>query len=372
MYVSVLLGFDFFLLQGSFYIGYRAAWLINSTLVSIKFFLLAGSLWNVYGRKLLIYIIPYTIIDVVFSILHFPPTLIQFVTPFVYLLIGVIVFSSWKNNVKRLLFIFVFYNLHITSVNWVRTEILINTFDAGTLYQQIILSLDSLMLLLIIYIVRRYMYVRHVQFLGRANINTAAFMEDIFPIEPTISPDDPVDSETAKELSELGILVPLIWVGQQLLVWMLILVIGHFVGNVLLETAIITLGYVMLGSIIQYRSHFAHCTKISVVVFFVAARVVPSVYYSQIIPIIMAATIVYCSYLIKVHFGKPPFRCENATEEEIKERATRCGFDDESINFLVKAHKSGLSYAELADMYNLTTSGVSKRKSRLTKKVESR
>jgi len=193
--------------------------------------------------------------------------------------------------------------------------------------------------------------------LGQHNVNSTAFTEAIFPVEPTVSPEDPIDSETVEELKELGILVPLIWVGQQLLVWMLILVIGHFVGNVLLETAIITLGYVMFGSIIQYRSHFAHCTKISVAVFFVAARVVLSVYYSQIIPIIMAATIVYCSYLLKVHFGKPPFRCEDATAEEIRERATRRGLDDESIEFLVEAHRSGLSYAELADMYNLTVSG---------------
>ena len=65
------------------------------------------------------------------------------------------------------------------------------------------------------------------------------------------------------------------------------------------------------------------------------------------------------------------FKCATSFAEEIRERATQRGLDDESIEFLVKAHRLGLSYAELADMYNLTVSGVSKRKSRLTKKVES-
>jgi len=300
MYITVLLGYRGFLILGDIYIPYNIDILITTSLFMVKFYMLAGIFWNKFSKSLILWVSPYILIFAISSFYFNISILTVIVLPVLYWVVITIYLGSWKGRIKRILSAVVIYCGFTIAINWIKT----NIFFAGlndqiTLYQMLVLSINSIVILIILYGKEWIINER-----GNTSKNA---METAFSDLGTVESCSYVDSKSFQEIQNLvgweRAIAAIVWISLQMLSWIVILVVIKIISNVFWEALIISIAYAAYGYTVRYRMHFKWCTLASGVIFFVAARLVPSIHYTPFIPVLLALFLVYGSFRIALHFN---------------------------------------------------------------------
>jgi len=302
MYIAVLLGYQGFVLLNDIELPYFILYPLCFLIFFLQFYLFSGIIWNIHGKRLFKLTACYAPIYVISEFVIGISAWTNFVFPVIYWIMVALVFNSFNGRKKHLFKLTLIFWVYTIVISWLRTEVLLINYVNAPIYQVIILSTDITILLIILYGKEYIHYVESSNFLVKQGPD---IMENYVPVNPSVEPKHHAYSKDFEEMQSLvgweRTIASVVWIGWQILAWIGILVVAHFVGNVLFEALLISTAYAAYGYTIRYRIHFVHCTVVSGIIFFVAARAVPSVYYSQLIPILLALILVYGAFRSAVH-----------------------------------------------------------------------
>ena len=307
IYTSWLLGYEGFLLTGSIYMPVWATYVVSTLLFMINFIMWAGIIWNEYSRNLLKYSLPYLAIYIKTEILFQPSLLTSFMLPMAYILIISVFMSSFKESIIRCLkFLGLMVPFQFIALV-VRTGLFIGN-PPTAIYQAFIMSIDLLLFTGILFCKggARY-YVR-----PSVDLESSVFPEAIEIAQQ--------DSEDRAAIGSFAVLSKwrkasaiFLFIAFQVFQWTIALAIC-LIGNVFWEGFALSASFVAFGFIVKRRWHsnsIVLCTLASAAMFYVGARLLPSLYFSWLLPVLLGLTLIYALYRISIHTD----RMSNMQEE---------------------------------------------------------
>lgn len=294
------------------------------------------------------------IVIVYFNVNPFAKLLFSSIVPFVIIFIAATKHSNFKSAGKRTLITISIIGAYQVLALITKTGAFILGYNPLTQYQWLVCSIDLVIVIILIFTTGGEKHVLG-QILGR---NT--WKCNIFPEEVNVVKNDDEDRATQLEFDALTgfrrIRAVSLFIGFQIIQWTIILFMCAL-GNVLIEGTVITVSFVVHGSIIKRRWHsksIVICTLVSALMFYVAARAIPAFGYTQLFPVIVGIILLYTMYRIAVYVDKnettkeellvylqstkpKPFCCDTATEEEMRTRCRSLGKSKEYEQFCVLA-----------------------------------
>ena len=365
IYISALLGNQTFLVADRVYMDFYLSSVITITIFFVQFYLFSGIVLNTYGFKLLKFVAPYIPLYIIIHIIFEDSFLI--VNSLISLIYWLILSLYTKSWISRSLIIFknaAIFIIYIIVMTWVRTEFIFS--NNITIYQVLILSIDPIFLLLILYGKEMMSNVGMEQ---TGNV-PKIFLENIIPANGAYGSEVDERSEVFQQMQSLlgteRLIASAVWIGQQILSWLGILIVSRFLGNIFLEVLILTVSYAAYGYVVRYRLHFKWCTIASGIIFFVSARVLPGVYYTQLLPVMLSLFLVCCSFKIALYINTNKERDElnaklrsivanynsfNLTKycdyNQMKDIAEKKGLNKKQIQILKLYYCEGATWAKI-------------------------
>lgn len=156
-------------------------------------------------------------------------------------------------------------------------------------------------------------------------------------------------------------------------IFQLFLILGVcLIGNIWIESVVILISYGVFGFIIKRRWHHKSvvvCTLASVGMFYLAARSIPPLYISQLLPILAGLGIMLALYLA-VRKPDVAFQANFATESELRAKCRSLGFGAENTDYAVELFVKKTPQKILASARCVEVETIKQEKYRLKKLLE--
>ena len=153
------------------------------------------------------------------------------------------------------------------------------------------------------------------------------------------------------------------------------------IGGVFLNGVAVLCAVVVYGMVIRRRLHMPPkwCTLSEVAIILCGSLLLPDFRYSRLLILLFGLFKVYCCYRADVFMGRyedmaerlsHKFSCASATPEEIRQRATRKGLDDEQIERLIFYHRHRYYRKPAFERFGIPPGTAKDEKRRWTRLVE--
>lgn len=312
-FIGFHLGYSGLLLVGELDMPVVVKHGIQFILFSINITIIGSISLNVYSTKIFKIFAVYYIIDFIVG-LFICNIINSGFMPIAYILICGALRKDLKSTIKRLFLTWLFVILFELMTITVKIGYFWLGYNQVSIYQGLMFSIDLIIFLILLYCIggERY-YGKLAEQSWRQTLVLLFSPEEISTTREDI--EDGVAEAQWRTLTGFrrAKAVSLL-LAFQIMQWILILFICK-IGNVLIEGIAITTAFIVYGTVIKRKWHSPNiwiCTLISAVMFYIAARTIPSFYYSELFPTVAGLFLVYALYRIALYTDR-----KNELEEYI-------------------------------------------------------
>ncbi len=309
-YVNFLFGNNYlFIFVKNVQMPYIVYFIISFIFLQIQITSVFCASLEVYSKKAILYLFPcYILCFFLGQINPNAPTIIHVI----YILVASIIMKRFGLTLKRFSIISIIIILYQFLTLQIKTGVISLTYyEAITIYQQIVLAIDSTIMSLLILLVGGYAYydelvkknVRHGKFRG------ATILCLDFPTEEQNTANNRADSDALNSINKLRGF-------QRFKAMTLLLVFNCFqsglillackYGNLLIEFLSLFVPYSLYGFFVIKKRWHSHsilaCTGLGILSFYILSQFIsPTVGYSQFYPVIVSLIFVLCLYKIAIY-----------------------------------------------------------------------